>query len=53
MISGDYYFHDDLKYEFNDWKYCTCIHKINNIYIARDRRFYQEHLDGIKPSGGT
>ena len=23
MISGDYYFHDDLKYEFKDWSYCT------------------------------
>jgi len=25
MISGDYYFHDDLKYEFKDWNYCTGI----------------------------
>ena len=23
MIKGDYYFHDDLKYEFKDWSYCT------------------------------
>jgi hypothetical protein len=23
MISGDYYFEDNLKYEFNNWKYCT------------------------------
>jgi hypothetical protein len=23
MIGGDYYFKDDLKYEFNDWVYCT------------------------------
>jgi hypothetical protein len=23
MINGDYFFEDNLKYEFNDWKYCT------------------------------
>ena len=43
MISGDYYFHDDLKYETSDWKYCD----------GNDRRFYPEHLRGIKPAGGT
>lgn len=43
MISGDYYFYDDLKYETSDWKYCD----------GEDRRYYPEHLRGIKPVGAT
>ena len=43
MISGDYYFADDLHYEFENWDYCT----------GNDRRFYPERLDIIKPSGAT
>lgn len=43
MIKGDYYFHDDLKYETESWKYCDGI----------DRRFYPEHKDKIKPAGDT
>lgn len=43
MISGDYHFEDNLKYEFNDWKYCT----------GADRRFHQEIKGGIKPAGAT
>ena len=23
MMIGDYYFEDNLKYEFQEWKYCT------------------------------
>lgn len=43
MVSGDYYFYDDLKYETSDWKYCD----------GDDRRYYPEHLRGIKPAGAT
>lgn len=43
MISGDYYFYDDLKYETSQWKYCD----------GDDRRYYPEHLRGIKPAGAT
>jgi hypothetical protein len=43
MISGDYYFYDELKYETSNWKYSD----------GNDRRFYPEHLRGIKPAGGT
>lgn len=37
MISGDYYFHDDLKYEFENWNYCT-----GNFVLRKDknRMFY-------------
>ena len=41
MLSGDYYFNDELKYEEKDWKYC----------IGNDRRFYDEQLNGIQPAG--
>ncbi len=43
MTSGDYYFHDDLKYESENWSYSA----------GEDRRFYPEHLKGIKPAGIT
>lgn len=32
MISGDYYFEDNLKYEFDNWKYCTGDDRRLNIY---------------------
>jgi len=43
MISGDYYFNDNLKYESKGWNYCQ----------TEDRRFYPEILNGIKPAGAT
>ena len=43
MIKGDYYFHDDLKYEIDNWRYCD----------ENDRRFYPEHINYIQPAGGT
>lgn len=44
MVSGEYFFKDNLKYEQPEkWKHC----------INEDRRFYEEYLNGIKPSGAT
>lgn len=43
MMEGNYFFDDNLQYEFNDWKYCQ----------GDDRRFYPEMLNGIKPAGAT
>lgn len=44
MISGEYFFKDDLQYqEPSQWKHC----------VGEDRRFYEEFLNGIKPSGAT
>jgi hypothetical protein len=64
MISGDYFFEDHLKYQFDNWDYCTgedrryyCILTFfyYNIFIYTDKfnRFYAEHIDIIKPSGAT
>lgn len=39
MIEGDYYFNDELKYEFDNWDYCT---------EEKDRRFYYERQTGIE-----
>ena len=36
MIDGQYFFHDDLKYDFEKWDYCT----------TTDRRFYTEIKKG-------
>ena len=36
MIEGQYFFHDDLKYDFEKWDYCT----------TTDRRFYTEIKKG-------
>ena len=36
MIEGQYFFHDDLKYDFDKWDYCT----------TTDRRFYAEIKKG-------
>ena len=33
MISGDYFFNDNLKYEFAEWKYCVV--KNHNFHIFR------------------
>mmetsp|Transcript_25323 Transcript_25323/g.22348 ORF Transcript_25323/g.22348 Transcript_25323/m.22348 type:complete len:166 (+) Transcript_25323:53-550(+) len=40
MMEGDYFFHDDLKYEFEEWDYCT---------EDQDRRFYYERKTGFDP----
>lgn len=37
MIEGDYFFDDDLQYEFDNWDYCT---------EEKDRRFYYERQTG-------
>lgn len=52
MISGDYHFEDNLKYEFNDWKYCTGEDR-RLIHHHHDNRFHQEIKGGIKPAGAT
>ena len=41
--SGDYYFFDKLKFEEENWDYCT----------GPDRKFNYERNNGIKPSGQT
>lgn len=43
MTAGEYIFNDNLSFEKEGWKHC----------INDDRRFYQEYLHGIKPSGAT
>lgn len=43
MIGGEYIFNDNLTFEKDNWKHC----------LDDDRRFYQEYLHGIKPSGAT
>ena len=44
MLTGEYFFKDDLRYEEPEqWKHC----------IGDDRRFYEEFLNGIRPSGST
>ena len=43
MLRGEYIFKDNLGFEKEEWKHCT----------GDDRRFYQEYLHGIKPSGAT
>lgn len=42
-ISGDYFFYDKLKFEEENWDYCT----------GKDRKFNYERNHGIKPSGQT
>ena len=39
MLTGEYFFHDDLKYEFDKWDYCT---------EDKDRRFYYERNGNFK-----
>lgn len=43
MLNGEYFFKDQLQYDFGEWKHC----------IGDDRRFYQEAQHGIKPAGAT
>lgn len=43
LISGDYFFYDNLPYEEEGWNYST----------QRDRSFYTEVLKGIRPDGKT
>jgi len=40
MVEGDYFFDDNLKYEFENWDYCT---------EEKDRRFYYERQTGFDP----
>ena len=40
-IDGKYTFNDGLEYQEENWTYCT----------PADRRFYTEHLKGIRPAG--
>lgn len=49
-MEGQYFFHDDLKYDFDKWDYCT----------TTDRRFYTEIKkgnrrlsEGMRPEGQT
>ena len=43
LVSGDYYFYDNLPYEDKKWTYST----------QKDRSFYTEVLKGIRPDGKT
>ncbi|GBG26541.1 MORN repeat-containing protein 5 [Hondaea fermentalgiana] len=44
LVRGEFTFEDGLAYEEKaEWEFCT----------ARDRRFWEEHENGIKPSGAT
>jgi len=40
-VGGKYIFKDELEYKEDSWEYCT----------LKDRRFYSEICDGIKPAG--
>jgi hypothetical protein len=42
-VKGSYTFKDGLQYNDEQWKYCT----------KKERRFYSETIEGIKPSGHT
>ena len=44
-VGGSYTFNDGLKYNDEEWKYCNG--------HGKDRRFYSEIIDGIKPAGTT
>lgn len=41
MVAGSYDFKDGLSYSQKDWEYCS----------AGDRRFFSEHVDGLRPAG--
>jgi len=43
LVSGDYFFYDNLPFENKDWTYST----------QKDRSFYTEVLKGIRPDGKT
>jgi hypothetical protein len=43
LVSGNYFFYDNLPYENENWEYST----------QRDRSFYTEVLKGIRPDGKT
>lgn len=44
VVTGEFTFDDGLTYENKpEWEFCT----------ARDRRFWEEHQEGIKPNGAT
>lgn len=43
VVHGEYSFIDNLKYQEMEWDYCT----------GSDRRFYKEHVEGLKPAGDT
>mmetsp|Transcript_1675 Transcript_1675/g.3587 ORF Transcript_1675/g.3587 Transcript_1675/m.3587 type:complete len:186 (+) Transcript_1675:225-782(+) len=43
MLEGEYEYYDGLKYDFDNWNYCT----------PNDRRFYTEIKEGLRPAGDT
>jgi len=43
MMEGEYEYYDGLKYDFDNWNYCT----------LEDRRFYTEIKEGLRPAGAT
>ena len=43
MVSGNYFFYDNLPFENENWTYST----------QKDRSFYTEVLKGIRPEGKT
>jgi hypothetical protein len=43
IITGRYEFSDGLGFQAKDWEYCT----------GKDRRFFSEHVNGLRPAGDT
>jgi hypothetical protein len=43
LIEGKYYFYDDLEFKTKEWGYST----------NKDRQFYTEVLQGLRPDGKT
>lgn len=43
LLSGEYFFFDDLKFETENWDYC----------VGEDRQFNYERHNGILPAGQT
>ena len=43
MIEGNYFFYDNLEFKDKDWGYST----------NKDRSFYTEILEGLRPDGLT
>ena len=43
MQKGEFYYYDSLLYQDKDWSYCT----------NKDRRFYTEIKQGLRPEGKT
>lgn len=43
VVTGRYDFSDGLEFQDTAWEYCT----------GKDRRFFSEHVNGLRPAGDT